>query len=85
MELSEKIMSTSRRKFLTGVAGTAVIAADGKSAPAFAASASKDKPFPKNFRWGVATAGHQIEGNNTNSDLWFLREHQTHGVCRAVR
>jgi beta-glucosidase len=28
--------------------------------------------FPKGFRWGAATAGHQIEGNNVNSDLWFL-------------
>jgi beta-glucosidase len=28
--------------------------------------------FPKNFRWGVATAGHQIEGNNVASDMWLL-------------
>ena len=27
---------------------------------------------PEGFRWGAATAGHQIEGNNVNSDLWFL-------------
>lgn len=26
--------------------------------------------FPKNFLWGTATAAHQIEGNNTNSDWW---------------
>lgn len=26
--------------------------------------------FPKDFLWGTATAGHQIEGNNTNSDWW---------------
>jgi len=29
-------------------------------------------PFPRDFLWGVATAGHQVEGNNTNSDTWFL-------------
>jgi len=29
-------------------------------------------PFPQNFLWGVATAGHQVEGNNVNSDIWFL-------------
>ena len=29
-------------------------------------------PFPQNFLWGVATAGHQVEGNNVNSDNWFL-------------
>jgi beta-glucosidase len=28
--------------------------------------------FPKGFLWGAATAGHQIEGNNTNSDGWLL-------------
>ena len=26
--------------------------------------------FPKDFWWGTATAAHQIEGNNTNSDWW---------------
>ncbi len=31
--------------------------------------------FPKGFLWGASTAGHQVEGNSTNSDLWFL-EHQ---------
>lgn len=28
--------------------------------------------FPQDFLWGVATAGHQVEGNNVNSDTWFL-------------
>lgn len=28
--------------------------------------------FPDGFLWGVATAGHQVEGNNTNSDIWLL-------------
>ena len=27
-------------------------------------------PFPKDFLWGTATAAHQVEGNNTNSDWW---------------
>ncbi|MCL2594096.1 MAG: family 1 glycosylhydrolase [Promicromonosporaceae bacterium] len=26
--------------------------------------------FPNGFLWGAATAAHQIEGNNTNSDFW---------------
>jgi len=26
--------------------------------------------FPPNFIWGSATAGHQVEGNNVNSDFW---------------
>jgi beta-glucosidase len=28
--------------------------------------------FPAGFIWGASTAGHQIEGNNSNSDTWFL-------------
>jgi len=26
--------------------------------------------FPHGFLWGASTAPHQIEGNNTSSDLW---------------
>jgi beta-glucosidase len=26
--------------------------------------------FPSDFLWGAATAGHQVEGDNTNSDWW---------------
>ncbi len=28
--------------------------------------------FPPGFLWGAATAAHQVEGHNTNSDLWVL-------------
>jgi len=28
--------------------------------------------FPDGFLWGVATAGHQNEGGNDRSDIWFL-------------
>ncbi len=28
--------------------------------------------FPENFLWGTATAAHQVEGNNINSDFWLL-------------
>ncbi len=28
--------------------------------------------FPEGFIWGAATAAHQVEGNNTNSDFWLL-------------
>jgi len=28
--------------------------------------------FPSDFLWGVATAGHQNEGDNVTSDTWFL-------------
>ena len=28
--------------------------------------------FPQGFLWGTATAAHQVEGNNINSDVWVL-------------
>jgi beta-glucosidase len=28
--------------------------------------------FPDGFLWGTATAAHQVEGNNVNSDLWVM-------------
>lgn len=28
--------------------------------------------FPEDFLWGTATAAHQVEGNNVNSDFWLL-------------
>lgn len=30
------------------------------------------KQFPEGFYWGAATAAHQVEGNNTNSDFWLM-------------
>jgi beta-glucosidase len=30
--------------------------------------------FPKDFLLGAATAAHQVEGNNTNSDLWVMEQ-----------
>jgi len=35
--------------------------------------------FPADFLWGAATAGHQIEGNNVNSD-WWAREQLMPGM-----
>ena len=35
--------------------------------------------FPEGFRWWSATAAHQIEGNNVNTD-WWEREHATDGT-----
>lgn len=29
------------------------------------------RAFPAGFRWGVASAGHQTEGDNIHSDTWF--------------
>ncbi len=38
--------------------------------------------FPADFLWGVATAGHQNEGDNVTSDTWFL-ENVTPTVFQA--
>ena len=35
--------------------------------------------FPENFLWGTATAAHQVEGNNINSDTWVM-EHLNHSL-----
>lgn len=44
----------------TALAATASITAAIASAPR--------RSFPKDIVWGTATAAHQVEGNNTNSD-----------------
>lgn len=38
-----------------------------------------DQRFPTGFLWGSATAGHQVEGGNWNSDCWAL-EHATPSI-----
>src|SRR3954469_3196538 len=50
-------------------AGAAIAAA-----PAWAAKKgpAPNPAFPNGFLWGTATAGHQVEGNNVNSDTWLL-------------
>jgi beta-glucosidase len=37
--------------------------------------------FPDGFRWGTATAAHQIEGGNWNND-WWAWEHNPEAPCR---
>lgn len=37
--------------------------------------------FPSNFMWGAAGAGHQIEGNNVNSDIWLM-EHLENSIFK---
>ena len=33
-----------------------------------------DRAFPTDFLWGVASAGHQVEGDNVHSDTWFAEQ-----------
>lgn len=56
-----------RRTALSTVAAAAV------AVPGLARAATTVNPhFPKGFLWGAATAAHQVEGNNTNSDVWAM-------------
>ena len=69
-----------RREFVAGgvaAAAAGLWAAPGRAAAAAPASSSAAaapgaSPYPKGFLWGVATAAHQVEGNNVNSDMWLL-------------
>lgn len=55
-----------RRTLLATVAATA-------AAPALGRNPLKPDPhFPADFLWGAATAAHQVEGNNVNSDVWAM-------------
>ena len=87
------LKSMSRRTLLRGASAATVVrmigsrsqARTGKSdkttAPRGASPVDKSKSFPDNFLWGCATAGHQVEGNNTSSDLWLI-EHLPDGVFK---
>ena len=50
----------------------ATVLATGVAGPALAAKPAESASFPAGFLWGAATAGHQIEGSNTQSDYWAL-------------
>ena len=66
--MDEHDFSIDRR---TAIASLAAAGSLATISPALAA-APAPRRFPKGFRWGASTAAHQIEGNNTNSDLWFM-------------
>ncbi len=42
------------------------------SAYAYASPHGKPRGFPRGFLWGAASAAHQVEGQNINSDFWVL-------------
>lgn len=62
----------SRRGILGGGSALLASAALGRSASATPIVTPAARAFPKNFLWGTATAGHQVEGNNIASDMWLL-------------
>ncbi len=65
--MSIDTMELGRRSFLSAATSLAAV-----PAVAIAAKGSGVASFPKGFLWGAATAAHQIEGNNVNSDSWVV-------------
>jgi beta-glucosidase len=63
--------TVTRRTLLAAAIGAAA-AAKAMSAANKGRSSGTDGSFPNAFLWGAATAGHQVEGGNVNSDSWFL-------------
>jgi beta-glucosidase len=80
IEPADSLPSPARREVLRGSA--AALAAIGLASAGLGASgtghaaAATRKRFPEGFIWGTATAGHQVEGNDVNSDMWFLEQLQ---------
>jgi beta-glucosidase len=66
--MSEASPTDLNRRTMLGAAALAVAATATDSAEAARRS------FPRGFAWGTATAGHQVEGNNINADMW-VTEH----------
>lgn len=59
-------MSITRRTMLEAMAALMVSPLAAATKPDSRSGTS----FPDGFLWGAATSGHQIEGNNVNSDVW---------------
>ena len=80
IEPADSLLSPSRRAVLRGSAATltaiGLAGAGLGTGSAGQAAAANRKRFPEGFIWGTATAGHQVEGNDVNSDIWFLEQLQ---------
>jgi len=83
--MNDDLTSLARRRFIAlASAAAAGVAAGGAAAGADAGAragagvadqrsgARGEFRYPKGFLWGAATAGHQVEGGNVNSDIWLL-------------
>ena len=56
----------------TMLASGAALATGALATRAMGAEGADTVRFPEGFIWGASTAGHQVEGNNVNSDCWLL-------------
>ena len=69
MSRRELLRMASAAMAVGGMTNFSSVQAEAGNAPR---SADNGRLFPEEFLWGCATAAHQVEGNNTNSDLWTL-------------
>ena len=73
-------MSMNRREWIQKGAtvalgiglGERLLASTGKAPLTAEVTPAASQKFPPKFLWGAATAAHQVEGNNINSDNWLL-------------
>lgn len=79
--VSSEYKPLTRRSLLQGASAAALLGLVPGNSPAHPLRrsdsagprrADKSRSFPEKFLWGCATAGYQVEGNNTTSDLWAL-------------
>jgi beta-glucosidase len=82
------LKAISRRALLQSASAVAVAGmmgsrslAESDHSPEPTAATGNSKAFPDKFLWGCATAGHQVEGNNTSSDLWLI-EHLPESIFK---
>ncbi len=62
----------------TQVAPESIPPAVPATAPASPSQPEATFHFPDDFKWGVATAAHQVEGDNTNNDWWAWEQEEGH-------
>ena len=74
MRMNRRELLSKGAKLALGVAaGPTLLGIDGPKASSQNSDKAKiGKAFPPKFLWGAATAAHQVEGNNLNSDAWLL-------------
>jgi beta-glucosidase len=58
-----------------------LLATDATKAFSQSANRPTSESFPAKFLWGAATAAHQVEGNNVNSDNWLM-EYLPHSMYK---
>jgi beta-glucosidase len=87
--MADTKITSHRRDFLKQTAQFAVGLAASGGLPGIASGTESQaqsagqaaRAFPRGFLWGAATAAHQVEGNNINSDLWLI-EHLKDSMFR---